>query len=367
MNRSKIYVYAICKNEEAFVDRWMDSVGEADGIVVVDTGSTDDTVARLRARGADVYEETFHPWRFDSARNAALSHVPKDADICVSNDIDEVFEPGWRQSLERAWDEQCTRAKYWFVWDQPSDGSPEKKFIMEKIHLRHNFKWIHPVHEVLEYSGTRAEKSVFVEDVLLIHKPDPQKSRGQYLPLLELAAVEDPNDDRTKFWLGREYIFNGHYDKGIATLKAHLKMPRAIWDEERSASMRFIARAYRSKNDVASALEWLYRAIGECPKIREPWLELAQLGYNKHNWPLTLWAAEQGLSIANSTESYLVETAAWGYMLDDYATISAYWLNLYDKAIFHAQAACDKAPDNERLQENLQFIKNKVNGGGALA
>ena len=35
----KIAVYAICKNESKFVDRWYESVKDADEIVVVDTGS----------------------------------------------------------------------------------------------------------------------------------------------------------------------------------------------------------------------------------------------------------------------------------------------------------------------------------------
>ena len=46
----KIVVYAICKNEESFVDRWMDSMAEADQVVVLDTGSTDGTVDALRRR-----------------------------------------------------------------------------------------------------------------------------------------------------------------------------------------------------------------------------------------------------------------------------------------------------------------------------
>uniref|UniRef100_UPI0032E4CF26 glycosyltransferase n=1 Tax=Lacrimispora sp. TaxID=2719234 RepID=UPI0032E4CF26 len=103
MNRYKICVYAISKNEEQFVDRWMDAVSEADEVIVTDTGSTDGTVEKLRARGATVYEETISPWRFDTARNIALDHVPEDADICVSNDLDEVFIPGWRKILESAW------------------------------------------------------------------------------------------------------------------------------------------------------------------------------------------------------------------------------------------------------------------------
>ena len=39
MGQYKICVYAISKNEEKFVDRWMDSVSEADLVIVVDTGS----------------------------------------------------------------------------------------------------------------------------------------------------------------------------------------------------------------------------------------------------------------------------------------------------------------------------------------
>ena len=52
MNHYRICVYAICKNEEKFADAWMDSMQEADAVVVLDTGSTDHTVEKLRARGA---------------------------------------------------------------------------------------------------------------------------------------------------------------------------------------------------------------------------------------------------------------------------------------------------------------------------
>ena len=46
---NKICVYAICENESKFVDRWVSSLqGEADCVVVLDTGSTDDTVEKLK-------------------------------------------------------------------------------------------------------------------------------------------------------------------------------------------------------------------------------------------------------------------------------------------------------------------------------
>ena len=45
---NKICVYAICKNESQFVEQWLDSMSEADYIVVLDTGSTDDTFQKLK-------------------------------------------------------------------------------------------------------------------------------------------------------------------------------------------------------------------------------------------------------------------------------------------------------------------------------
>ena len=72
----KIIIYAICKNEAQFIERFMRSCAEADGVYVLDTGSTDGTPERLRALGATVYEQTIAPWRFDAARNASLALLP---------------------------------------------------------------------------------------------------------------------------------------------------------------------------------------------------------------------------------------------------------------------------------------------------
>ena len=49
----KIYVYAIAKNEAKFARRWMGSMAEADGVYVLDTGSTDGTPDILRELGED--------------------------------------------------------------------------------------------------------------------------------------------------------------------------------------------------------------------------------------------------------------------------------------------------------------------------
>ena len=64
-----VAVYAICKNEAAFVDRWVDSMAEADGLYVLDTGSTDGTAEKLRARGVFVTQAVISPWRCERWAN----------------------------------------------------------------------------------------------------------------------------------------------------------------------------------------------------------------------------------------------------------------------------------------------------------
>ena len=96
MKKYKICVYAISKNEEMFVSRWVQSMKEADEIFVLDTGSTDNTVSKLKELGVNVKVREINPWRFDVARNESLNMIPDDYDICVCTVLDEVFEQGWR-------------------------------------------------------------------------------------------------------------------------------------------------------------------------------------------------------------------------------------------------------------------------------
>ena len=50
MNKYKICIYAICKNEEKYVDKWYNSIKDADKIFVLDTGSSDNTIEKLKAK-----------------------------------------------------------------------------------------------------------------------------------------------------------------------------------------------------------------------------------------------------------------------------------------------------------------------------
>ena len=128
----KIVVYAITKDEEKFVNRWYNSMKEADDIYVLDTGSTDNTVELLSKLGVHVKTEIINPWRFDVARNKSLDLVPQDTDICVCTDIDEVFTSGWRKKLEEVFNDS-NRLRYNYIWSFDKYGNPAVNFYQEKI------------------------------------------------------------------------------------------------------------------------------------------------------------------------------------------------------------------------------------------
>lgn len=359
MSKYKVCVYAICKNEVAFVDRWMDSMGEADLIVVTDTGSDDGTVERLRERGAVVHVDIIKPWRFDQARNVSLDHIPEDMDICVCTDLDELFRPGWRAALEAAWKPDTTMAKYLYNWSLKPDGSPDVQFRYFKAHARKAYKWWYPVHECLRYVGEGPERIVYTDGMVLDHYPDHTKSRGSYLGLLELGAEETPEDDRITYYLGREYMYKGMWEKCIETLKRHIGLKSATWREERCASMRWIAKAYKSMDQIDEAQRWFYRAIAECPHMRDPYVECAKMGYEQKNWALTFAMADQALRIKERSPVYVNMGYSWDYTPDDLMAISSYRLGLYERALHHGQVALSFEPDNERLKNNLQLIEDK--------
>jgi glycosyltransferase involved in cell wall biosynthesis len=92
-------VILITKNEASDIRACLDSVAWADEIIVVDSGSTDDTVAICQALGAQVY--VFPDWPgFGPQKNRALGYATKD--WVFSLDADERVSPELRGEIEHA-------------------------------------------------------------------------------------------------------------------------------------------------------------------------------------------------------------------------------------------------------------------------
>lgn len=355
----KICVYAICKNEEAHVKRWVESMKEADEIHVLDTGSTDNTKELLESLGVKVEREIINPWRFDVARNKSLDLVPLDTDICVCTDLDEIFEPGWRKKIEEQWSKDTTRAKYNYNWSLDEHNNPVVNFNIEKIHTRHNYKWTHPVHEILSYTGKK-EKTITLEGITLNHYPDATKSRGSYLPLLELSVEEDPEDDRNMHYLGREYMFYGKWDKAITTLKRHLNLKKATWKDERAASMRFISRCYKNLKNYTEARNYLDKAIKEAPHLRDAYIERAILEYELKNYSETEKYCLKALQIKSHEKTYINEPFSWDNTVYDLLAICCYHLGKINYAIYFNSLAIDMDPTNKRLLNNQEIYYKEI-------
>lgn len=352
----KVYVYAICKNESKFALRWMKSMSEADGVYVLDTGSEDNTVELLRGEGAVVEVEVFKPWRFDAARNRSLEMVPEDADVCVCTDIDELFHPGWRALLEAAWKPDTTRAAYRYTWNFNPDGSEGFVFWLNNIHSRHGYRWTHPVHEVLERTVPGPTRQIYIEGIQLDHRADDTKPRSQYLPLLEMSVAECPDDDRNMHYLGREYYFYRRWEDAIRTLEHHLSMPSATWADERCASMRYIARCQNALGRAGEAKRWLWRAIGEAPHLREPYLDMAKLLYAEKDWDGLVHMCRTALRITERPRTYICEAESWGSLPYDYLSLGLYYTGRYAEALAAVRKAIELNPTEDRLRENEKYI-----------
>ena len=95
----KLSVIIIAKNEAANIGACIESVSWADEIIVVDSGSTDDTASLARGMGAQVYEHPDWPG-FGPQKNRALGYA---TGVWVfSIDADERVTAALRAELEQA-------------------------------------------------------------------------------------------------------------------------------------------------------------------------------------------------------------------------------------------------------------------------
>jgi glycosyltransferase involved in cell wall biosynthesis len=94
-----ISVVVLTKNEAANLPRCLDSVGFSDDVLVLDSGSTDDTCAIAQARGARVMTRAFDS--FGRQRNYAMEAGQLRHDWVLHVDADEVVTPELRAELQR--------------------------------------------------------------------------------------------------------------------------------------------------------------------------------------------------------------------------------------------------------------------------
>lgn len=311
MSNPIIAVYATARNEAQHVSRFLESVQQADLVVVTDTGSTDDTVAQLKAGGAVVCTATVRPWRFDVGFNCALSNVPENVDVCIKLDLDEVLvSPNWRDEITEAWRAGYTRMRYWYTWSWHVTGKvPAVRFVTDNIHLRDGYTWLHPGHTVLHSAH---QDNVVTLKTTEIHHYMEAKDRPDYIPLLE-QGVKENRCPRTLFYLGRELLGFRRYDDAQKVLQEYLDHPAATFMAQRADVLRMLAVIARHHRRYDEAISRLFQANSTRPGVRELWYELLVTFLEAKDAFGAYWAGRTCLGITQRDPAWLATNGdAWG-------------------------------------------------------
>jgi glycosyltransferase involved in cell wall biosynthesis len=193
----------IVKNEQDVLDRCLTSARDAvDEIVVVDTGSTDDTVDIARDHGATVLRHDFTDLDFAAARNRSLDAAH--GDFALVLDADETLHPDSADLIVLLAGEGGPAG---YVVNRRNRRAGERTTVDHAVRLfarRPGFRYRGRVHEtvdtaILEAGGRLRRSHVIIEHHLPAAEREAEKNR-LYTRLLERDLADDPdNVDRLTF------------------------------------------------------------------------------------------------------------------------------------------------------------------------
>ena len=167
----------IAKNEESVLKRCLDSYsGLFDEIIIVDTGSTDNT-KNIAAGYTDKIYDFEWTGDFSEARNFAFSKAS--CDYIFSADADEVLDDYNRNLFMRLKsvllpEIDIVQMKY--VNCSHNTVYNSKKELRPKLYKRlRTFTWISPIHETV-----RLQPVIFDSDIEILHMPQSSHSKRDF-------------------------------------------------------------------------------------------------------------------------------------------------------------------------------------------
>lgn len=282
----------IVKNEEDCLARCLDSVRNvADEIIVVDTGSSDNT-----EKTAEKYTDKIYRFKwiddFSAARNFSFSKAS--CDYCMWLDADDIVSPENSAKLSKlkstlSPDTDIVMMPYNIAFDE--HDNPTFSYYRERI-IKNNplYRWCGRVHEAIVPVG-----NIIYSDAAITHKKektDPGRNIRIYEKMLSENIAFTPRD---KFYYGRELYFHGKYNDAISVFNAFLSDENA-WTENKIDACRLLADCYLEKDDVPSALSALCRSLTFSDPRAEICCSFGNIMFEKENYSEAVFWYESALA-----------------------------------------------------------------------
>lgn len=251
-------VAMIVKNEHDTLARCLECVKQfADEIVVVDTGSADDTKDIALKYTDKVYD---FKWvdDFSKARNFSFSKANMEYimwldadDIILDEDIQKL------KTLKNILTKDVDMVMLKYNLNLDENGVPALSYYRERIVKRNkNYRWISPIHEVISRSG-----KVIYEDIAITHKKIHPSDPNRNLRIFEKMKNENYNfDARQTFYYARELMYAKRYDESLEEYLNFLKLPDA-WIENKISAYLDLYDVYVSLGDYDNALFSLFNSF----------------------------------------------------------------------------------------------------------
>ncbi len=256
------------KNEEALLPQCLESIRDvADEIVIVDTGSTDRTVAIAESFGARVYH---HPWEndFSKHRNQSLSYATGDWILIIDADekLDDASIPLVRRALRESPSPMiAVMVRSFTEKGQHTGGGLSVR--MFKNGLGFHYKGI--IHNQLQdISNPRYYPIVLWHYGYDLDEAALRRKRQRSLALLLKQADLSPDDHVTRHHIAVTYFADQRWEEALASavqtleLQAAKDIPGIGWTHFiRCFSLYKLGRTDEAVDKARSALESFPRSI----------------------------------------------------------------------------------------------------------
>jgi predicted O-methyltransferase YrrM len=345
ISQMNITLYAICKNEEKNIEKFIENSKKFSHIVVVDTGSTDNTVKRLRDAGFLVYEhpQSKEEFDFSVARNTALSYVK--TDWAFSLDFNENVDDFFPDSLDFvANDITCLKH---LRFNDDGNEEPQQSFeVHTRFHKTENYRWENAVHEFPCFiPSEKFDEEISVDTSIKITKKI-KSSISKELFYLSLCEREYEKDTQNSFYLW--FIFNQYYKlqnskKALEYGQEYLNISKAYFDPYRIRVFIECSQLFLSSNNIQQSANYAFHAVSESMNLGEPHMSqafsyLTELSKRLNNPNITVFATAFNSDSLRSLERHKAIDKLFLTNLDDIPATAwdghrqfAEWLVSYTK------------------------------------